>query len=107
VFEAVAHPMRRAILERLVRGEQAAGALAEAFPVSRPAVSRHVRVLCEAGLVGVVRRGRLRVYRARTEPLAAVDDWLTRLRLAHAAALVALKERAEDARGRRGGRDGG
>jgi DNA-binding transcriptional ArsR family regulator len=52
VFDAIADPTRRAILDALRRGERSAGDLASLFPVSRPAVSRHLRVLRQAGLVG-------------------------------------------------------
>jgi len=56
-----------------------AGALAERFEVSRPAVSRHLRVLRESGLVDVEENGRERIYRLRPGPLAELDGWLRRL----------------------------
>ena len=76
----MADPVRRRILELLLVGETPAGTIAEAFPVSRPAVSRHLRVLREAGLVRVRVVGQQRVYRLDTAPLAELDGWLDRFR---------------------------
>lgn len=107
VFTAVADPTRRAILDRLARGDLVAGEVARPFPVSRPAISRHLRVLREAGLVRERRVGRLRVYSARLEPLSEIDEWLTRQKLAWAARLVELKHEVENrGEARRGGSDG-
>lgn len=75
---AVADPTRRRVLELVRDREVPAGELAEAFPVSRPAVSRHLRVLREAGLVRERRDGRLRLYRADPAPLAELREWLER-----------------------------
>jgi DNA-binding transcriptional ArsR family regulator len=73
---AIADPIRRRVLE-LVRDEELpAGRLAAEFAVSRPAVSRHLRVLREAGLVHERRAGRLRLYRADPRPLAELRSWL-------------------------------
>ncbi|HYZ20369.1 MAG TPA: metalloregulator ArsR/SmtB family transcription factor [Gaiellaceae bacterium] len=73
---AIADPIRRRVLE-LVRDEEwPAGALAAEFRVSRPAVSRHLRVLREAGLVVERREGRQRLYRANLEPLEELRGWL-------------------------------
>ena len=75
---AIADPIRRRVLE-LVRDEELpAGRLAAEFAVSRPAVSRHLRVLREAGLVRERRAGRLRLYRADPAPLAELRTWLER-----------------------------
>lgn len=73
---AIADPIRRRVLELVRDDEWTAGALASQFDVSRPAVSRHLRVLREAGLVVERREGRQRLYRARLEPLAELRDWL-------------------------------
>jgi DNA-binding transcriptional ArsR family regulator len=62
-FSALADPTRRAIFERLARGPLAVGELADEFPVSRPAVSQHLRVLKNAGLVVHTRDGNRRIYR--------------------------------------------
>ena len=77
---AVADPVRRRILELLLDGETPAGTIAEAFPVSRPAVSRHLRVLREAGLVQARVVGQQRVYRLERAPLVELDGWLDRFR---------------------------
>jgi DNA-binding transcriptional ArsR family regulator len=80
VLAALADPVRREIVELLADGEVTAGAIADRFPVSRPAVSRHLRVLREAGLVRATERGRERVYRLDRAPLAELDRWLERYR---------------------------
>lgn len=79
VLAALADPVRREIVELLVGGEATAGVIAERFPVSRPAVSRHLRVLREAGLVTAVERGRERVYALERAPLDELHRWLERL----------------------------
>jgi DNA-binding transcriptional ArsR family regulator len=84
---ALADPTRRELLALLARGELAAGELAARFPVSRPAISRHLRVLREHGLVHDEAVGRERVYRLDVAPLAPVEAWIARLR-----ASVALPE---------------
>ncbi|MGC4107616.1 MAG: metalloregulator ArsR/SmtB family transcription factor [Thermomicrobiales bacterium] len=75
-FSAIADPIRRDILDLLRLGPCEAGAIATRFPVSRPAISRHLRVLREAGLVNSELDGRRRIYRINPEPLHAVDAWL-------------------------------
>ena len=96
---AVADPTRRQILALLVDGEVSAGDLAAAFSVSRPAVSRHLRVLREAGLVRVRSDGRLRIYALDPEPLRELDAWLEPYRAVWAQRLDALG--TEIRRGRR------
>jgi DNA-binding transcriptional ArsR family regulator len=79
IYEVMAHPIRRALLEQLAGGPVAAGELAEGFQVTQPAVARHLRVLRDAGLVETLRApddARLRLYRVRPEPLAEVERWL-------------------------------
>jgi DNA-binding transcriptional ArsR family regulator len=76
VATAVADPIRRRVLELVRDREVAAGELAAQFEVSRPAVSRHLRVLREAGLVHERREGRLRLYRADPAPLGELRGWL-------------------------------
>ena len=80
VLAALADPVRREIVELLAAGEAGAGEIAERFPVSRPAVSRHLRVLREAGLVTSEVRAQRRVYRLDRAPLAELDAWLERFR---------------------------
>ena len=79
-FQALADPTRRAVLELLRRGSQPAGEIAGAFPVSRPAISKHLRLLRRAHLVREHREGRHRVYQLNPDPLRAVDTWLDRYR---------------------------
>jgi DNA-binding transcriptional ArsR family regulator len=74
--EAIADPIRRRVLELVRDREIPAGELAAQFDVSRPAVSRHLRVLRDAGLVHERRDGRLRLYRADLAPLAELREWL-------------------------------
>lgn len=80
VLAALADPVRREIVELLAAGEMGAGEIAARFPVSRPAISRHLRVLREAGLVADEVRAQRRVYRLRRAPLAHLDAWLDRFR---------------------------
>lgn len=79
VVGAIADPVRRQILTMLSRGARTAGAVAAEFDISRPAVSRHLRILREHGLVQGELRGRERVYRLDVTPLVPVDTWLTGL----------------------------
>jgi DNA-binding transcriptional ArsR family regulator len=79
-FHALADPTRRAVLDLLRRGAQPAGQIAEAFPISRPAISKHLGQLRRAHLVVESRRGRHRVYQLNAEPLKAVDSWLEQYR---------------------------
>lgn len=67
------------MLETLTSGPATAGELAALLPIARPGVSRHLRVLREAGLVEVRQEAQRRVYSLRPEPLAEVDDWLRAL----------------------------
>jgi DNA-binding transcriptional ArsR family regulator len=101
---ALADPIRRAVVDLLAQGELAAGELADRFPVSRPAISRHLRVLREAGLVRVRTEGRRRLYALDPGPLRELDDWLERYRDLWAQRLDALD--TEIARGRRARRNG-
>ena len=96
---ALADPTRRALLALLSEGERAAGDLADRFPVSRPAISRHLRVLREAGLVRARTDGKSRLYALDARPLRELDDWLGPYRALWAQRLDALD--TEIARGRR------
>ncbi len=73
---ALGDPTRRAIFERLARGPSAVGDLAANLPVTRPAVSQHLRVLKEAGLVTEVAQGTRRIYRIDPRGIAAMREWL-------------------------------
>jgi DNA-binding transcriptional ArsR family regulator len=79
-FQALADPTRRAVLDLLRRGSQPAGEIAGAFPISRPAISKHLRLLRRAHLVSEHREGRHRIYHLNPEPLRAVDSWLDQYR---------------------------
>jgi DNA-binding transcriptional ArsR family regulator len=76
---ALADPTRRAIFERLVARPSAVGLLARDLPVSRPAVSQHLRALKEAGLVTETSAGTRRIYRIDPRGIAAMREWLEEL----------------------------
>jgi DNA-binding transcriptional ArsR family regulator len=101
---ALGDPVRRELIDLLARRELAAGEIAGHFPVSRPAISRHLRVLREAGLVAVRTEGKRRLYRLDPQPLQELDAWLDRYRDLWAQRWDALD--TEIARGRRARRDG-
>ena len=90
-FQALADPTRRAVLDLLRRGSQPAGQIASAFPVSRPAISKHLRLLRRAHLVREHREGRHRVYQLNPEPLRAVDSWIEQYRVFWTKSLNNLK----------------
>lgn len=75
-FRAVADTTRRAILDELARGERSAGALCGMFDISQSAVSQHLRILRDAGLVEQRQAGRQRLYRLEPAPLRAIFDWV-------------------------------
>ncbi len=77
-FTALGDPTRRQVFEAVATRPRAVGALADTLPVSRPAVSQHLKVLTEAGLVGCHSRGTRRIYFARPEGLADLRAWLDR-----------------------------
>jgi DNA-binding transcriptional ArsR family regulator len=99
VLQALADGSRRTLLEILRDHSATAGELAEALPIARPGVSRHLRVLREAGLVDVRREAQRRIYTLRPEPLADVDAWLGEYRVLWRNRLDALH--TEIARGKR------
>ena len=105
-FSALADPTRRAVLDLLRKGSQPAGRIAQAFPLSRPAISRHLRQLRRAHLVEQRREGRLRVYQLNAEPLKTIDSWLEgyrgfwRTSLAGLKAFVEAEYKKEQSRGR-------
>lgn len=94
-FQALADPTRRAVLDLLRRGAQPAGRIASAFPVSHPAISKHLRLLRRAHLVREHREGRNRVYQLNPEPLRAVDFWIEQYRVFWTANLNSLKSFVE------------
>ena len=94
-FHALADPTRRAVLDLLRQGSQPAGQIAAAFPISRPAISKHLRQLRKARLVAEFRRGRHRFYHLNAEPLKDVDLWLGQYRNFWQANLANLKSFVE------------
>jgi DNA-binding transcriptional ArsR family regulator len=90
-FSALADPTRRAVLDLLRQGSLPAGRIAQAFPVSRPAVSKHLRLLRRARLVQERREGRHRFYELNPTPLQAVDNWLSQYRSFWQSSLENLK----------------
>jgi DNA-binding transcriptional ArsR family regulator len=79
-FAALAHPLRREIVERLASGPASVGEATRDFPVSKPAISRHLRVLEEAGVVSRAIEGRNHVLRLEQRPLAGASEWMERQR---------------------------
>lgn len=75
-FQVLGEPSRRAILDLLRDGERPVGDLVDHLRLTQPAVSKHLRVLKDAGLVEVRAEAQRRLYRVRPEPLAELDDWL-------------------------------
>jgi DNA-binding transcriptional ArsR family regulator len=99
VLRALADDGRRTLVEALAAGPATAGELAELLPIARPGVSRHLKVLREAGLVDSRQKAQRRVYSLRSEPLAELDEWLGRYRALWEQRLDALH--TEIARGKR------
>ena len=78
-FSVISHPIRRDLLEQLASGERRVTDLAAGMPVSRPAVSQHLRLMLDVGIVTERRDGRERYYALRREQLGDVERWLRRL----------------------------
>jgi DNA-binding transcriptional ArsR family regulator len=94
-FEVLAEPNRRRILDLLLAAEHPVGELVDALAVSQPAISKHLRILRQAGLVDVRTHGQQRIYRVRPEPLREVDEWLRPYRQLWASRLDALEQHLE------------
>jgi DNA-binding transcriptional ArsR family regulator len=94
-FEVLAEESRRRILDVLAEGERPVGDLVETLALSQPAVSKHLKVLREAGLVESRVDAQRRIYRVRAEPLREVDVWLAPYRRQWAARLTALERHLE------------
>lgn len=92
----LADPTRRRILDLLRAGERPVGELVERLELSQPAVSKHLRVLREAGLVEVRADAQRRLYRLRLEPLVEVDEWLAPYRRLWGGALDDLGRHLEE-----------
>ena len=92
-FTALGDPNRRAIFQRVASSPASVGAIAASMPISRPAVSQHLRVLKDAGLVEDEPQGTRRVYRARAEGLAALRNYLDELWAANLKSFAKAAER--------------
>lgn len=96
MLDALADPTRRAVWEQLSRGPMSVGQLADLLPVSRPAVSQHLKVLASAGLVAATPDGTRRIYVARREGLIALRDYLDTMWRDGLAAYAAVIDAAID-----------
>ena len=79
-FVALADPTRRQIIESLAAGETAFGEIADQFEMSRPAVSQHLKVLRETGLVSVRKDAQRRIYRLNAEGIREIEEWIEKVR---------------------------
>ena len=110
VFRALADPTRRAVLELLTSRERNVLDIQDAFALSQPAISQHLKVLRRAGLVAARWQGRERFYRTDARPLKAVFDWAAHFQGFWTQGLGrlgdVLREEARASKGRRGGKKG-
>lgn len=97
-LQVLAEPRRQAILDLLRDGELPVGELVVRLDMSQPAVSKHLRVLKDAGLVDVRAEGQRRLYRIRPEPLAELDEWLSAYRTFWAGRLDRLEAHLDNRR---------
>lgn len=95
-FAVLAEPTRREILDLLREGERPVGELVDRLRLSQPAVSKHLRVLRDAGLVEVRPDAQRRLYRLRPEPLTEIDDWLAPYRRLWTRSLDQLEAHLEE-----------
>jgi DNA-binding transcriptional ArsR family regulator len=95
-FEALAEPTRRRILDLLLGDERSVGDLVKRLKLSQPGVSKHLRVLREAGLVSVRSEAQRRIYGVQPEPLREVADWLEPYRTLWAERLDALEKHLDE-----------
>src|SRR3954452_1226501 len=100
-FEVLAEPSRRRILDLLRDDERSVGDLVDRLPLSQPGVSRHLRVLRDAGLVNVRQQAQKRLYAVNPEPLAEIDAWLAPYRRLWTARLAALEAHRDSEKRRR------
>lgn len=96
VFSALANPVRRHVIVLLLLQERTAGAIADEFKISRSAVSEHLTVLRQAGLVRETKHGRKRIYVLNAEPLAELREWLEPFECYWKARLAQLTKQLED-----------
>ncbi len=105
VFNAVADARRREILDALVTGERAVGAIVDDLAMSQPQVSKHLRVLHEVGLVRCRAEGRRRLYRMAPEQLRPVQDWMAKYEQAMNERLDRIDDYLQELQRRRQGDD--
>jgi DNA-binding transcriptional ArsR family regulator len=98
VFKALSDGTRRAILDLIREHPRPVNDLAHAFPVSRPAISKHLRVLRSAQLIKESRKGRIRLYELNPRPLREVDRWIDEYRIFWGKSLTNLKKYVEHRR---------
>ncbi|MFC6837840.1 ArsR/SmtB family transcription factor [Halomarina ordinaria] len=96
IFHALAHPVRRGLLEQLANDSKSVSELADPYDVSLAAVSKHLRVLEDAGLLDVEADGRVRRCHLDAAPLSEAFGWLTRYRVLWDDRLTALADHLED-----------
>lgn len=96
MFEVLAEPNRRRILDLLREKPRPVGDLVAKLGISQPAVSKHLRVLRDAGLVEVTANAQRRIYRVHAEPLREIDDWLTPYRKAWSKRIDALERHLDE-----------
>lgn len=101
MFQVLGEPNRLAILELLRDGERPVGDLVDRLALTQPAVSKHLRILKEAGLVAVRPDGQRRLYRIRPEPLGELDEWLGAYRRLWSTHLDRLDDHLAQRRNRR------
>ena len=102
VFQAIADPTRREIINLVAYQALNLNAIAEKFEVSRPAISQHIKILTECGLIVMRTEGRERFCEARLEKLGEVVDWVEPFRKAWAQRMDAMDDVLEELKGRKG-----
>ena len=95
VFSALSHPLRRAIIEQVSARECTVNELAEHHQISRPAISQHLHILIDAGLIEQTRKGRLRMCSLNVKPLSTAFNWLVRYRIFWETLLDDIQEKVE------------
>ena len=99
-FSALADPRRRAMLDLLVKRERSAGELVSAFPgISQPAVSKHLRILKDAGLVDMRVQAQQRIYTLQPKGLAELDAWIAKYKVFWSDSLDALEQHLSEKKG--------
>jgi DNA-binding transcriptional ArsR family regulator len=102
VFQAIADPTRRAIINSIARQSQNLNALAGQFDISRPAISKHIKILTECGLIVIQQKGRERYCEARLDKLNEVADWVEQYRKFWNIKLDALEKYLEELQSKKG-----